>query len=351
MKILVTGGAGFIGSHVVDAYIAAGHEVTIVDDLSSGSRANLRKGVPFYLMSIGSPELSKVFQIEKPDVVNHHAAQISVVVSTRDPVLDATVNALGLLNVLECSRAAGAKKFIFVSSGGAIYGESGGARLAEDHPAAPVSPYAIHKMLGEHYLRFYGTQHGLQWTALRYSNVYGPRQNPDGEAGVVAIFIGKIMKGDIPTINAYPDEPEGMARDYVYVEDVARASLLALGKGAGEAVNIASGREVRTRELLAAICRILGKELRYTRAGPRPGDLRRSCLENAKAAGTLGWKPAIDLDEGLARTIAYFSSAAPGGISSAAPGGISSAAPGGISSAAPGGISSAAPGGSSAADA
>jgi UDP-glucose 4-epimerase len=309
MKILVTGGAGFIGSHVVDAYLAAGHEVVIIDDLSSGFETNLPKGVPFYLMSIGSPELAKVFQIEKPDVVNHHAAQISVVVSTRDPMRDATINGLGLLNVLECSRIASVKKFIFVSSGGAIYGEAGGARLLEDHPPAPISPYAIHKLLGEHYLRFYGVQHGLPWTTLRYANVYGPRQNPHGEAGVVAIFISKVMSGEIPAINAYPEEPEGMARDYVYVEDVARANLLALDKGTGEAMNIATGREVRTRELLAAICRIMGKELRYTRAGARPGDLRRSCLENAKAASVLGWKPNFSLDEGLARTISHFTAA------------------------------------------
>jgi UDP-glucose 4-epimerase len=309
MKILVTGGAGFIGSHVVDAYLAAGHEVAVVDDLSSGSRANMPKGVPFYLMSIGSPELARVFKIEQPDVVNHHAAQISVVVSVRDPVRDATVNALGLLNVLECSRAESIKKFIFISSGGAIYGEAAGARLTEDHPPAPLSPYAIHKLLGEHYLRFYGFQHGLQWTALRYANVYGPRQNPHGEAGVVAIFISKVMKGEIPAINAYPEEPEGMARDYVYVEDVARASLLALDKGAGEPFNIATGREVRTRELLASICRIMGRELRYTRAGPRPGDLKRSCLDNTRAASVLGWKPGFSLDEGLARTIASFTAA------------------------------------------
>ncbi len=307
MKILVTGGAGFIGSHVVDAYRAAGHDVAVVDDLSSGSGRFLPREVPLYLMNIGSPELRKVLEIEKPQVVNHHAAQVSVTVSTREPVRDATVNGMGLLNVLECSRAAGVKKIIFISSGGAVYGEAGGKKLAEDHPPAPVSPYAIHKLLGEHYVRFYGMQHGMEWTALRYSNVFGPRQNPMGEAGVVAIFISKVLAGEVPVVNAYPEDPEGMARDYVYVEDVARANVLALDKGSGEAVNIATSREVRTRELLASICRIAGKELKYTRAGPRPGDLRSSCLDNGKAARVLGWKPGFDLDEGLSRTFSWFS--------------------------------------------
>jgi UDP-glucose 4-epimerase len=306
MKILVTGGAGFIGSHVVDAYLAAGHQVAVVDDLSSGTSANLPKGATFYLMNIGSPDLAKVFHIEKPEIVNHHAAQISVTVSAREPVLDAQINALGLLNVLECSRVASIKKMIFISSGGAIYGDASGERCAEDHHAAPQSPYAIHKLLGELYLQFYGSQHGLIWTALRYSNVFGPRQNPQGEAGVVAIFINKILKGEIPTMNAFPEEPEGMARDYVYVEDVARASVLALDKGADEAVNIATGKEVRTKELLSALYRLLGKELKYTRAGPRPGDIRGSCLDNTKAARVLGWKPSFDLDQGLAKTVDFF---------------------------------------------
>jgi UDP-glucose 4-epimerase len=168
MKILITGGAGFIGSHVVEAYLSAGHDVVVVDDLSTGSKKNLPAGVPFYLMNIGSPELAKVFELEKPQVVNHHAAQISVTISAREPMRDATVNGLGLLNVLECSRAAGVKKFIFISSGGAVYGEAGSERLTEDHPPSPVSPYAIHKLLGEHYLKFYGLQYGLDWTALRY---------------------------------------------------------------------------------------------------------------------------------------------------------------------------------------
>lgn len=306
MKILVTGGAGFIGSHVVDAYRAAGHAVVVVDDLSSGSGRFLPRDVPFHLMNIGAPELGKVFEIEKPDVVCHHAAQVSVVVSSREPVLDARVNGLGLLNVLECSRVSHVKKFIFISSGGAVYGDAGGKKLAEDHPPAPESPYAIHKLLGEHYLRFYGAQHGLQWTALRYANVYGPRQNPLGEAGVVAIFLAKVMAGEVPVVNAYPEEPDGMERDYVYVEDCARANVLALDKGAGQAINIGTSHPVRTRELLSAICRVAGKELKYTRAGPRPGDIRSSCLDNSRAAGVLGWKPGFTLDEGLARTFAWF---------------------------------------------
>ncbi len=309
MKILLTGGAGFIGSHVADTYLAAGHQVVIVDDLSTGSRANLPAGVAFYLMNIGNPELAKVFEIEKPDVVNHHAAQISVVVSARDPARDARTNALGLLNVLECSSGAGVKKFIFISSGGAIYGEGGGERMAEDHAQSPLSPYAIHKLLGEHYLHFYEAAHGLSWTALRYANVFGPRQNPAGEAGVIAIFIARLLKGEIPVVNTYPEDPEGMARDYVYVEDVARANLLALERAAGESVNIGSGKASRTAEVLAGISRIMGRELKFTRAGPRPGDLRHSCLDNTKAARIMGWKPSVTLEEGLAKTIAYFAAA------------------------------------------
>ena len=308
MKILVTGGAGFIGSHVVDAYLAAGHEVVVVDDLSSGDRRRVPRGAAFYLMDIGSPELLKAMEIERPDVVNHHAAQISVSVSAREPVLDARTNAMGLLNLLEASRRVGVKRFIFISSGGAIYGEAGGTRMAEDHATTPISPYAIHKLLGEQYLRFYQKQHGLSWVTLRYANVFGPRQNPHGEAGVVAIYVTRLLDREVPVVNAYPEEPAGMVRDYVFVEDAARANVLALEKGTGMALNIGTGRPVRTRELLAEISRLMGKELRYTTASPRPGDLRESCLDARKAAEVLGWKPGFTLEQGLARTVEYFRS-------------------------------------------
>ncbi len=306
MKVLLTGGAGFIGSHVAEAYIAAGHDVVVVDDLSSGSKDNVPPRAGFYLMNIAAPELARVFTLEKPDVVSHHAAQISVTVSARDPAADARVNVMGTLNLLECCRGHGVRKLIFISSGGAIYGEAPLERVPEDFPAQPLSPYAIHKQAGEHYLRFFNRQHGLAFTTLRYANVYGPRQDPRGEAGVVSIFINKLLAGESPTLNAYPEDPEGMSRDYVFVSDAARANLLALEKGSGEAVNIGSGEAVKTRELLAAISRIMGRDLAFTPAGPRPGDIRRSCLDNRKALAVLGWKPEFDLEQGLARTIAYF---------------------------------------------
>ncbi len=306
MKVLLTGGAGFIGSHVADAYLAAGHQVVIVDDLSSGSRSTVPRGASFYLLNIKAPELAKVFTIERPDVVSHHAAQISVTVSARNPTLDAEVNALGTLNLLECCRTASVKKLIFVSSGGAIYGEASVEKASEDYPPQPLSPYAIHKQTGENYVRFYNRQYGLGFTILRYANVYGPRQDPTGEAGVVAIFINKLLAGETPTVNAFPEDPDGMSRDYVYVEDVAKANLLALEKGDGEALNIGSAEPVKTKQLLAAICRVMGKELAFTSAGPRPGDIRRSCLDNSKAKAVLGWTPSHSLEEGLKNTAAYF---------------------------------------------
>ena len=307
MKVLVTGGAGFIGSHVADAYLRAGHRVVVVDDLSAGSRGNVPDEALFYLLDIGSPDLRRLLELEKPDVVNHHAAQISVTASARDPLADARTNALGFLNLLGACVRGGVRKLLYASTGGAIYGETDVLPTPEEHPTQPASPYGIHKLLGEQYLRFYRLQHGLESTVLRYANVYGPRQSPDGEAGVVSIFIGRLLRGEPPTLFAYPDQPEGMLRDYVYVEDVARANLLALEAGGGECLNIGTGQATSTGDLYREIAALIPGAPEPRRAGARPGDLRRSCLHAARAQQVLGWRPEVGLHEGLSRTVAFFS--------------------------------------------
>jgi len=309
MKVLVTGGAGFIGSHVVDAYLAAGHEVVVVDNLSTGSPKNIADGARFVLMDIAAAELETLLRLERPEVVNHHAAQISVTASARDPALDARVNALGLLNVLGACVRSSIKKFIFVSTGGAIYGDTEQRPTPETFPARPLSPYGIHKLLGEHYLRFFSQQHGLEYTVLRYANVYGPRQNPLGEAGVVAIFIHQLLQGQAPRIFAYPEpgEQDGMTRDYVYVEDVARASLLALERGAGETVNVGTGVETTTGTLYREVAGHFPDPPEPERAEARPGDLRHSSLDVRKAKSILGWQASVSLHEGIEKTVAYFS--------------------------------------------
>ena len=215
------------------------------------------------------------------------------------------MNALGTLNVLECCRRHGVRKVIFISSGGAIYGDAPVERIPETWPPAPLSPYAIHKLTGEHYLRFYRAQHGLAYTSLRYANVYGPGQAPDGEAGVVAIFCTKLLRERGARAQRVSRRPGGMARDYVYVEDVAAANVLALEQGDDGAFNIGTGAPVKTRELLDGIARLLGREARFTPADP-PGDLKRSCLDNRRALEVLGWRPTHDLAAGLAKTVAWF---------------------------------------------
>jgi UDP-glucose 4-epimerase len=311
MKVLLTGGAGFIGSHVAETYLEAGHDVVILDNLSSGSFENVPRGARFYPMDISSPELEKIFALEKPDLVNHHAAQISVSVSARDPLLDARSNCLGLLNVLECAVKNGTGRFLFISSGGAIYGEADHLPTPEDTPALPLSPYAIHKQLGESYLRFYAHEHGLEYAVLRYANVYGPRQNAEGEAGVVALFTTRLLAGSTPVIYAYPEEPEGMGRDYVYAKDVARANLLAsrkleAGEIKGEIMNIGTGVMTRTVALYREIAGALSIDRAAEHGGPRPGDLRRSCLDISRAAQVLDWHPTVDLAAGIAETVTSF---------------------------------------------
>lgn len=306
MRILITGGAGFIGSHVAQAYLQDGHEVIIVDNLSSGRKKNIPTDAKFYLLDIRSAEIEQVFKIEKPDLVNHHAAQISVPVSSRNPILDSQVNSQGLLNILQNSISNGVKKFIFISSGGAIYGDTEIMPTPEAHDTQPLSPYGIHKLLGENYLRFYKSQHDLDYTVLRYSNVYGPRQNPEGEAGVVAILINQLLSGRVPTIYTYPDEPEGMSRDYVYVEDVAMANLLAAVKGSAEIFNIGTGIATRTENLYRKIGAFFTSPPEPQWGEPLPGDLRNSCLSAAKAKKVLNWTPRFDLAQGLKKTVDYF---------------------------------------------
>ena len=228
MKILVTGGAGFIGSHVVDAYIKEGHDVMVVDDLSSGKLENINPKAIFHKLDIRSKEAREVILREKPDIINHHAAQMSVPRSVQDPFFDADVNVRGLLNVLEAAKDSGVKKVVFISSGGAIYGEVGKRPATENSSIMPLSPYAVTKAAGENYLFFYKNQYGLDFIVLRYANVYGPRQIPHGEAGVVAIFMERLLLGKPCIVYGFPDEPKGIERDYCYVGDESRVNVLAL---------------------------------------------------------------------------------------------------------------------------
>lgn len=321
MKILVTGGAGFIGSHVVDSYIAKGHEVTVVDNLVTGKRKNLNQSANFYLMDIRSDLLKVVFEIEKPEIVNHHAAQPSVPASVEAPLFDAEVNIVGLINLLECSVKYGVRKVIFSSSGGAIYGEAETIPTSEEYQPRPVSPYAVSKLASEHYLNCYRSHYGLDFTTLRYANVYGPRQAPYGEAGVVAIFMGKFLSDEIPTVYRYEEEPGGMMRDYCYVEDVARANLFAIERGSGETFNIGTGIGTVTTDLYHTVLDLM-RELGYAKesiydepyAGPaRQGDIRRSCLDTRKAVSRFGWSSEIDLRTGLSKTLNWLLSMQTGG--------------------------------------
>lgn len=313
MKILVTGGAGFIGSNVVDAYISAGHEVVIMDNLFTGKWQNLNPRAKFYLMDVRSAEARKVFEKERFDIVNHHAAQMSVPASVENPGFDADVNVLGFINLLEAARKSAVQKVIFISSGGAIYGEAKEYPTSEASSPVPLSPYAITKSVSEQYLAFYNHQYGLDYTVLRYANVYGPRQVPHGEAGVVSLFMDRLLSGKSCTVYHYPDEPRGMTRDYCFVGDVVQANLLALHKGKNEAFNIGTGIATHTEDLFAAIFTAVKKarpdtsgELRSPAKGPaRPGDLTRSCLIIDKAQNLLGFWPNFPLEQGLGKTLEW----------------------------------------------
>ncbi len=309
MRVLVTGGAGFIGSHVVEVLRRAGHHVACADVLTTGRAEHLPPGVPLYRVDVASQAVWEVFQQEKPDAVCHLAAQASVAASVRDPVEDARVNVVGTLRILQGCVRYGVRRVVFASTGGAIYGEPEVLPTPEDTPARPLSPYGVHKLCAEHHLASYEHLYGLPWVALRYGNVYGPRQDPYGEAGVVAIFCAAMLQGRRPVIFG-----DGMhTRDYVYVEDAARANLLALEREGTGAFNIGTGRDTSTREIFDLLREATGYRGEPEYGPPRPGDVRRIALDPSRAEQVLGWRAKVRLEEGIARTVAWFRERLEGG--------------------------------------
>lgn len=302
MKILVTGGAGFIGSHIVDAYIELGHDVTIIDNLSTGTVENVNPRANFYQLDINDPEIEKIFEKEKFDVVNHHAAQIDVRISVSDPLFDAKTNILGSLRLYQYSVKTKVKKIIFASSGGTVYGEQKYFPADEEHSLNPCSPYGISKLTNELYLSFFKAIYGLDFVALRYSNVYGPRQNPKGEAGVVAIFTVKMLQNEQPII--YGD---GTAtRDYIYISDVVRANVISLESFVSGAFNISTGIETDVNTIFRKIKNLTDSKVDEFHGPAKPGEIQRSCLSYQKFEKLTGWKPLVSLDEGLRLTKEFF---------------------------------------------
>ncbi|HET7216252.1 MAG TPA: NAD-dependent epimerase/dehydratase family protein [Terriglobia bacterium] len=304
MKILVTGGAGFIGSHLTDAYLAAGHDVAVLDDLSRGSVSNVNPRARLYKGDIRDRDsVEQVFSAEKPDAVNHHAAQIDVRRGVREPVFDASVNILGSITLIEAAVAHKVRRFVYISSAGATYGEPETLPVPEEYPTNPVTPYGISKHTVEHYLDTFSALYALPFVVLRYGNVYGPRQSSKGEAGVFAIFCEQMLAGIRPSI--YGDGTK--ARDYVYVEDVVRANVLALERGTGEAFNIASGGPTTDYEVFQRVRDSMGiHNLEPEYAPRRPGEMERIYLDISKAQQLLGWSPHFSLEEGVRRTVQYY---------------------------------------------
>jgi len=302
MNILVTGGAGFIGSHVVDAYINDNHNVVIVDDMSRGRKEFINPRATFHQISISDPQLANIIQKESIKVISHHAAQISVSDSVKNPVKDAESNIIGTLQLLQNAVEYGIDKFIFASTGGAIYGEQDYFPAREDHPQKPTSPYGLSKLSVEGYLKFYKEQYGLKSIIFRYGNVFGPRQNPNGEAGVVAIFNNRLLKGKAPIINGDGEQ----TRDYIFVRDVVNANLLALKLNGSDTFNVGTGQETSVNELTHLILEVAESNIDVQTSKKNNFEQRRSSLDYKKLKGSLNWSPKVSLKEGLSETFIFF---------------------------------------------
>jgi len=302
MKILVTGGAGFIGSHVAEAYVAAGHEVVVLDDLSSGKRHQVPARAKLVQMDVQDRRVADVFRDERPELLSHHAAQMDVRRSVADPRFDAAVNIMGLINLLEAGRANGLRRVLFASSGGAAYGEQDEFPATETHKLEPVSPYGVSKRASELYLSCYRAMYGLEYVAMRYANVYGPRQDPHGEAGVVAIFAVKLLSGEQPTINGDGKQ----TRDYVYVGDLVRANVALATHAYVGPMNFGTGIETDVNQLFGHIRTACGSDAPERHGPAKPGEQKRSVISPKLAAEVIGWRPEVPLADGVASTVAFF---------------------------------------------
>ncbi|MDP1676656.1 MAG: GDP-mannose 4,6-dehydratase [Bacteroidota bacterium] len=302
MNILVTGGAGFIGSNVADAFINEGHNVIILDNFSSGKDENVNPKAKVYRMDIQDAAVENIFRDEKIEVMCHHAAQMDVRKSVADPKFDASVNVLGFLNLMEAGKKHGLKKVIFSSTGGAIYGEQDYFPADEEHPMRPLSPYGITKLTTEKYLFFYKEIYGIDHVILRYANIYGPRQNPHGDAGVVAIFTLKMLKGEQPIINGDGKQ----TRDYVFVGDVVKANILALNYKGSNIFNIGTEIETDVNQLFHHIKKLIGSNAEEKHIPAKAGEQMRSVITSKKINEMLGWKPTVSVEEGLKRTVEFF---------------------------------------------
>jgi UDP-glucose 4-epimerase len=306
LKVMVTGGAGFIGSHVVDMLVSAGYRVSVVDDLSTGRFENINPGVNFYRVKIEGDDFGRVVERERPDAVIHHAAQVDVARSMNEPLKDAGINVLGSVNLLENCRRYRVGKVIYASSA-AVYGSPAYLPVDEGHPVAPQSPYGVSKHTVEHYLRIYQEVYGVRYTVLRYANVFGPRQDASGEGGVVAIFIDCLLKGK--RVKIFGDGRQ--TRDFVYAGDVACANLAALNRGDGKILNVSTGTSLSVKSLFQLLKGLTGSSLEPEYCPPRPGDILHSCLANDRVREALEWSPRCKVEEGLRQTLDFYYNHAP----------------------------------------